>query len=55
MSDTKLNEAERLREMLVTARQLAEESDPLLAGQYTLLVGQIEALLTIIAPGQDEA
>jgi hypothetical protein len=50
MSETNTDEAARLEEMLVSARALAAAADPLLAGQYTLLVGQIEALLAIIRP-----
>ncbi len=51
MNQADSDEAARLEEMLRRARQLAERCDPLLAGQYALLVGQIEALLGIIRPG----
>lgn len=51
MSEQNIDETARLEEMLLTARALAADSDPLLVGQYTLLVGQIEALLAIIRPG----
>ncbi|MDP6428771.1 MAG: hypothetical protein QF393_12205 [Rhodospirillales bacterium] len=50
MNKQNTDAAARLEEMLLTARALAAGSDPLLAGQYTLLVGQIEALLAIIRP-----
>ncbi len=51
MNQQDSDEADRLEEMLRRARHLAERCDPLLAGQYALLVGQIEALLAIIRPG----
>jgi hypothetical protein len=45
------DEVKRLEEILATARALAEDADPLLRGQYGLLIGQIEALLAILGGG----